>query len=363
MLKSNSIPWQQAVKKLFAPLIETQPDPKNADDCFCHLFHGTVRDFLLKNQDIFRLGQTVVTNRLVSEMAIAEACLLYLSQEKYSQLLTKRPGQWVTTSGEDLSDHHLLTYSAKYWDKHLDDVQETPQLLCRVEKFLNSSNFQTTLQIQSLCIEGHFGLYTVQGHVRSHKYTKRVFPRWFSENKSGGITNFLGNYRSFISEWQSFLDCATCSDDCCDYAHYARYVGELDRCLWKALGPSNFLSSNHGRYCSFMLTSEQNPLEKQMKLYQDYVTEDGSLVVVLQCTNGRLVDALQNRYLWQLDKAHDVYRDGLGTPVGEESSPYRLESWSMPNHTAPTFLMQELLFTGLDPTRWTTSGKVLRESQ
>lgn len=362
-LKSNSIPWQQAVKKLFAPLIETQPDPENADDCFCHLFHGTVRDFLLKSQDIFRLGQTVVTNRLVSEMAIAEACLLYLSQEKYSQLLTKRPGQWVTTSGEDLSDHHLLTYSAKYWDKHLDDVQETPKLLCRVEKFLSSSNFQTTLQIQSLCIEGHFGLYTVQGHVRSHKYTKRVFPRWFSENKSGGITDFLGNYRSFISEWQSFLDCATCSDDCCDYAHYARYVGELDRCLWKALGPSNFLSSNRGRYCSFMLTSEQNPLERQTKLYQDYITEDGSLVVVLQCANGRLVGALQNRYLWQLDRAYGIYRDGLGTPVGEESSPYRLESWSMPNHTAPTFLMQELLFTGLDPTRWTTSGKVLRKSQ
>lgn len=362
-LKRHSIPWQQAVKKLFAPLIETQPDPKNADDCFCHLFHGTVRDFLLKNQDIFRLGQTVVTNRLVSEMVIAEACLLYLSQEKYSQLLAKRSSQWVTTLGEDLSDHHLLTYSAKYWDKHLDDVQETPQLLYRIEKFLTSSNFQTTLQIQSLCVEGHFGLYTVQGHAGSHKFTKRVFPRWFCENKSGETTDFLGNYRSFISEWQSFLDSATCNDGCCEHMHYARYIGELDRCLWKALGPSNFLSSNHGRYCSFMLTNEQNPLKRHTKLYQDCVTWDGSLVVVLQCATGRLVYALQNRYPWQLDRAYDIYRDELGTPVSEESSPYRLEFWSMPNHTAPTFLTEELLFTGLDPTKWKTCGRALRESQ
>ncbi len=249
----------------------------------------------MKNQDIFRHGQTVMTSHLISEMAIADACLLYLSQEKYAQLMTKRLGQWVTTSGEDLSDHHLLTYSAKYWDKHLDEVPETPQLLRRVERFLSSSNFQTTLQIQSLCVEAQFGLYTVKGHARSHKYTKRVFPRWFAENKTRNNSEFLGSYRTFISEWQSFLDCGTCGDDCCNYANYARYVGELDRCLWKALGPSNFLSSNRERYSSFMLSSGRTPRSRQTASYQDGVARDGSLVVVLQSLSGRLVNNLHDK--------------------------------------------------------------------
>lgn len=203
--------------------------------------------------------------------------------------MNKRLGQWVTASGEDLTDHHFLTYSAKYWDKHLDEVSETPQLLRRVEKFLTSPNFQTTLQIQSLYVEAHFGLYTVQGHVRNHKYTKRVFPRWFSENKAKKNNDFLGNYRSFISEWQSFLDCGTCVDDCCYHVHCVRYGGELDRCLWKALGPGNFLSSNRERYYSFMLSSGQNLPERQTALHHDGVAADGGLVVVLQSPNGRSV--------------------------------------------------------------------------
>ena len=250
----------------------------------------------MKNQDIFRLGQTVVTSHLISEMAIADACLLYLSQEKYAQLMTKRLSQWVTASGEDLSNNHLLTYSAKYWDKHLDDVPETPQLLRRVESFLTSSNFQTTLQIQSLCVEAQFGLYTLEGHARNHKYTKRVFPRWFAENKAQNNSEFVGSYRTFVSEWRSFLECGTCSDDCCKYANYARFVGELDRCLWKALGPANFLSSNHERYFSFMLSNGKPLPNKQTASYQDGVAKDGSLVVVLQSLSGGSVHILQNKY-------------------------------------------------------------------
>ena len=141
-LKQAFIPWRQAVEKLFAPLIETQPDPDDEDDCFCHLFHGTVEAFLHRNEKIFLDEEPTLTN-LISENLIARASLLYLSQERYSQILKAKSGTWYSASGEDVTKHHFLTYSAKYWDKHLDESNQTIELQHKVEGFLNSSNFRT----------------------------------------------------------------------------------------------------------------------------------------------------------------------------------------------------------------------------
>ena len=298
----------------------------------------------------------------MSEMAIADACLLYLSQEKYSQLITKRTGLWVTASGEDLSNHHLLTYSAKYWDKHLDEVQETPQLFQRVEAFLTSPNFQTTLQIQSLYVEGHFGLYMLQGHVESHKYTKRVFPKWLSEHRAGSCTEFSKNYRSFISEWQPLLDCGTGCEGCYDHAHYVRYAGELDRCLWKALGPRNFLSSNRERYYSFMLSSGQNRSSRQIASYYEAVSADGKSVVVMQSCNRRSVDHTRIEDLQSSDRAH-INRNEFGRRTDVESSPYHQEIWNLPSHATPTLLTQRIILTDLAPEEWRTPGTVLDNNQ
>lgn len=146
-LKPRSIPWRQAVEKLLSPLIETQQDPGDPDDCFCHLFHSTVKAFLQSNPTVLRGDQPDSPVHIISEATIGTACLMYLSQEKYSRFLKKDTSRWFTSSGERVTDHHLLTYSAKYWDKHLNGVDETLPLRRKVEDFVTSTNFQTTLQV------------------------------------------------------------------------------------------------------------------------------------------------------------------------------------------------------------------------
>ncbi|KAF6217408.1 hypothetical protein HO133_006924 [Letharia lupina] len=289
-LQNRNIPWRQAVEKIFAPLIETQSDPENQGERFCFLFHSTVRDFLIRNQSIFQQESPSPTIHSISELTIANACLLYLSQNKYAQLLTRDAGQWLTTFKENIKDHHLVTYSAKYWDKHFDHVEETPELRQKIEDFLTSSNFQSTIQLQSLFVQGHFDLYTTSCCSPNHKFTKRVFPKWFASHDSDGYSQFAKNYRSYISEWHNLLDCANCEEPRC-YTHSAvkQLAGELDRCLWGALGPRNFLSRNSGRYTSFMLCDEGDGGSGKMP-YHEAISQDGSKLVVFQ-PSGEPADA------------------------------------------------------------------------
>ena len=279
-LGSRSIPWRQAVEKLCAPLIELQQDPEDPQDRFCSLFHGTVKDFLINNPQIFQQERYNSAVHLISETTIANACLAYLRQERYTEILIKRGGQWVTSLGEDIVNHHLLAYSAKYWDKHLDEIEESPELHRKVEDFLNSRNFPTTLQVQSLLVESHFSLYTMVGCSEHHKYTKRVFPKWLSSRSSAA--KYAKQYRTFVSEWSKFLHCATCDTKICNSAHYQ---GEIDRCLWRALGPDSFLSHNHERYASFMLVKNTDLRNNESALYYDGIAADGSEATVLRLSS------------------------------------------------------------------------------
>lgn len=285
VLSKNSIPYRQSVERLFAPLIETQPDPDNPGDCFCRLFHSTVKDFLIRNGQIFLQDQAEVyggSSQLIAESTIANACLLYLSQDRYSKLLVKDETRWLTSLGEDTADHHLLTYSAKYWDKHLDNVEESEYLFQRVEGYLKSPNFQTTIQVQSLCVENHFEVY--QGENENHWYTKRVLPRWFSHHSPVECGRFAGDYRTFVSEWDFFLQCGTSSTE---DSVINPLAGEVDRCFWGALGPQNFLASNKDRYRSFMLTSEEGSESERIGPYYESFAADGREVRMLQMLKER----------------------------------------------------------------------------
>ena len=281
-LQNRNIPWRQAVEKVFAPLIETQEDPENQGESFCYLFHSTVRDFLIRNQDVFRQDAPFPAVHAISELTIANACLLYLSQDRYSQLLSNEAEQWITTTKDNIKDHHLLTYSAKYWDKHFDQVEETPELRRKIERFLMSSNFQSTIQLQSLFVQGHFDIYTSGRCSPEHKFTKRVFPQWLANHSIDTCSSFFVDYRTYISEWQNLLTCADCKDPRC-YSHsiVKRFRGELDRCLWGALGPRNFLSSSSGRFSSFMLCKQDTSGPTKMP-YQEAISENGKHVVILQ---------------------------------------------------------------------------------
>lgn len=126
-------------------------------------------------------------------------------------------------------------------------------------------------------------MYAIRGCLLLHKYTKIVFPEWFTSPTSSSGSKFLKDYRSFISEWNDFLHCATCGSTSC---HAESYRGELDRCLWNALGPQNFLSSNCGRYTSFSLTSEDGSRHEET-VYHEGIAMDAGEVLLLQLSNQR----------------------------------------------------------------------------
>ena len=237
---------------------------------------------MIRNPSIFQHESLSPAVHSISELTIANACLLYLSQDRYSQLLKNQGDSWTTASNDEIRDHHLLTYSAKYWDKHFDSIEETPERRLEIEGFLTSSNFITTMQLQSLFVQGHFINYTLVGASPNQKFTKRVFPKWFASHGLAGRSPFSRNYRSYISEWHNLLECKDCEETHC-YRHSAskQFSGQIDRCLWGALGPGNFLSSHQGRYTSFMMCNGDT-LTSETKSFHGAVSHDGNKVVVLQ---------------------------------------------------------------------------------
>ena len=335
-LQNRNIPWRQAIEKVFAPLIETQEDPENQGECFCYLFHSTVRDFLISNQSVFQQELSSPAICAISELTIAKACLLYLSQDRYSQLLTSDAGHWITASKDKIKDHHLLTYSAKYWDKHFDDIGETPELRREIEGFLTSPNFMSTMQLQSLFVQGHFQVYSIINGNPNHKFTKRVFPEWFASHTITECAKFSRNYRSYISEWHTLLDYRNCEDPRC-YRHWTskQFRGEVDRCLWGALGPGNFLSSNCGRYTSFMLCQEDD-LGPGRLPYHEAISHDGNRVLVLQQSNESTAEAIPTFIYktWSLLSQAATPLLGINAPI---STKFDGKQWANPDIKITSF--------------------------
>ena len=60
--------------------------------------------------------------------------------------------------------------------------------------------------------------------------------------------------------------------------------GELDRCFWNALGPSNFLSANRNieRYSSFSFGPGNDPQSTDPLEFLESISPDGSEVIVVK---------------------------------------------------------------------------------
>jgi hypothetical protein len=248
---ANDMPFTRSLRKLFAPLIEIHSGSNDLDECTCRLFHSTVRDFLLKYPEVLNDG-TGGFNLRISPYMIFNACLLYLSQARYQKLLVRTDSRWVDASGESVDRHHFLLYSAKYWDKHLDDVPETDLLRARVQTFLTSSNFLTCIQSQSLWVESQFQVFYTCDKPDARPCLRRIFPTWFASQQGDG--KLWKDFRAFMHEWRYFLQCGCCENIKCQFLPYA---GEIDRCFWQSLGSRNFMSKFEGRYTSFVFQSER----------------------------------------------------------------------------------------------------------
>jgi len=307
------------MRRLFAPLIEVESDCNEENNGICRLYHSIVLNFLQRNPRILcngshKCAESQKVGLQINPKVIADACLLYLSQERYSCLLVSRPGdsrEWFDIKDESVAAHHFLTYSAKYWDKHFDwfrhdaevkrmewlrhdaegpwtielegfeedlelhdKIKNLPEILDRITAFLNSPNFQTCIQVQSLFVDSHFGIFRTTDNV----HLKRVFPDWFL----GANPIYKINYHHFWYEWKLLLDCGTSEYPTCPFNKYA---GEIDRCWWAALGPRNFLSKMPSRYISFRFQTDNDFDQLDLLGYRrsfEGVTTDGDGLKILR---------------------------------------------------------------------------------
>lgn len=157
--------FKSKILKLCEPLVQVQEmKGVSPPTSVCTLTHGSVRDFLLANPDILApSGPGSPPGYKITEEVMANICLKYLRQPSYQKLLLRKEDTYHDTNGIDIMNQHLLPYAAKYWDKHLDSVDghrglsgcEDPKSVCyNVMRFLQSSQFFTCLQVQSLLVEG-----------------------------------------------------------------------------------------------------------------------------------------------------------------------------------------------------------------
>lgn len=141
------------MSKLCQPLVRIQDITTNHGVVTtCTLAHATVRKFLVKRAQNPE-AQDDTTLRVVPD-TLASICLKYLMQSRFAGLLRKDGETFKDELEEDIVNHHLLSYAAKYWDKHLDVVQEWESLCEVVKRFTMSGQFFTTLQVQSLLVGG-----------------------------------------------------------------------------------------------------------------------------------------------------------------------------------------------------------------
>ncbi|KAK6362889.1 hypothetical protein TWF730_000342 [Orbilia blumenaviensis] len=214
------------------------------------LCHGTVRKFLKERSDLTRgQNKNSSSEEFVSSKIMGECCIRYFLQARFRILLEKVGKDGALLTGgvprEHINANSLIFYAAKYWHRHFDTgivVTEQqgnlePQMPTQediniVIRFLESPNFVTCVQVQSLCVEGHF-LQSYDTITDRATKRRRVLPNWFLRCRK----DLYCQFEEFISEWGELLQSGS--------SEHAN--GELDRCLWQALGDGNFLSKRNSR--------------------------------------------------------------------------------------------------------------------
>lgn len=146
--------FRRKVSSLCQPLVRVQDtETPHGTITTCTLSHATVRNFLIKKGQ----GCDAVDDEKMFQITpdtLAAICLKYLMQSRFDTLLTKDKDTFKDNLDEDIDNHHLLPYAAKYWDKHLDVAKQWEAFCEPVESFVKSSQFFTCLQVQSLLVGG-----------------------------------------------------------------------------------------------------------------------------------------------------------------------------------------------------------------
>jgi len=261
-------------------------DPTPTDTC--RLVHSSVLEFL--NQKPLTLDNDSKDHQLhISRFALANVCLIYLARPVYAQVLQKQslPDDtytWVDSTGATVDKQVFSQYAAKYWVRHLQDLEkkEQDQIRGRVEAFVSSNSFQTCMQIQSIWVQGRFDVY----YVHSKLNCLRSLPEWLirscsSDSKRPTITKYWSDYLKLMRDWRTLLSCGGCHDSDPDCS-YLTFRGELDRIWWTTFGPDHLFSDFQSRYTSFRLTESEGTLTCSERFEALNVSKERIVVVRLE---------------------------------------------------------------------------------
>ncbi|GKZ29802.1 hypothetical protein AbraIFM66950_006552 [Aspergillus brasiliensis] len=193
------------------------------------------------------------------------------SKPRYRQLLTREGETFVDCDGDDILNHHLLSYAAKYWDKHLDGVDYSLEYYQKTSRFIKSPQFFTLLQVQSLFVDGQFRFWYSTFRPWAGRHIRRVFPHWLDENCD---ESFAKEYGSFVGEWGPLLDRET--------SVTGAFTGEIDRCFFGALGSHNYLYKGPSRYRSLMFAADEAETHETPIRCFEGVDEAGKCLTVLK---------------------------------------------------------------------------------
>ncbi|KAG6906977.1 hypothetical protein DXG01_011142 [Tephrocybe rancida] len=241
-IQHDRLPYISIIKRVCAPFIVFTSEDDQTDESMevCHLYHSAILRFLLRNPGILCVEDDGTRYRpnhhCITPRVIAGACIGYLLQPRYSCDLKKcfvdEKEEWTDSNGKPIADHRFLSYAAKYWDKHwdLDDLMEyaprgiryipnhkreailskfaseTQEDLEIMTNFLESANFRTCLQIQSLLIVNQFFLPTFQKPDIHYLCLKRVLPNWLDIHQSRYWNGVNGtSAHMFLNSWSLHL--------------------------------------------------------------------------------------------------------------------------------------------------------------
>ncbi|KLO10243.1 hypothetical protein SCHPADRAFT_528732 [Schizopora paradoxa] len=255
----------------------------------CRLVHSSALEFLLNHPNV--LGDERALQ--ITPYTIADACLSYLTRPIYGSPLRSLSVdcdafEWVDSAGHSMDEHHFVQYAAKYWSRHLEDIEPEKSIRGRVAKFVESKNFQTCMQIQTIWIQGKFDIYAVGGKMS----ILRNLPEWFisSSSASAGtrpvLSKHWADYRILLHNWRHLLSCGSCHDSepDCPILHFR---GDIDRVWWASLGADHIFSQYSSRYVSFSLVegAEKARFERGDRFEALCVTLDQSIVLRLRAWN------------------------------------------------------------------------------
>ncbi|CAO2655623.1 Nn.00g044260.m01.CDS01 [Neocucurbitaria sp. VM-36] len=305
--------FRRKVTTFCQPLVRVQDtETPHGTVTTCTLTHSTVRNFLLKQAQEAGAKDDRETLHIAPD-TIADICLKYLMQPRFKTLLKKEGNLFKDELDEDIDNHHLLPYAAKYWDKHLDVAAQWKSFCEPVKDFVTSAQFFTCLQVQSLLVGGQFQFWWNSKDIAAGPHIKRVFPAWLGAQCDQTLEN---DYRLFVSDWGFLLDEIINLN--------APYSGELDRCFFGSLGFDNFMHAGPSRYASYQIRDDEASSDSLPARYFDAIDATGSEMAVLAL--------------------YDIKKDTLRLE-------FDCQQWDLTGNT-PTLRISQKLSAGFIDTLW-----------